>query len=129
MDKFLKYLPLASLMTIIGLGAGFFMWALDKSAEWEQTKQLLHTDPAEVIRAEEHIKTFEQDKKSQLQFEAHVDDITHELLSTARELKDQRKQDSIIRMKDAITNYQTKKQVDTLIKFWKQYNASVNNSE
>ena len=125
MKKLLEYIPLAILTTLAGLGLWLGSFIQDLATEREKDRQRMHTDPTTVIKTEEHIKQVEEDFKTRMEFQMHVDDITHELVQTAKELKNQRKQDSIIRMRDAITNYQTKQQVDTLIKFWREYNASV----
>jgi len=112
------------IMGFAGYMANAYVGEMKRMNDFEQR---IHSDPLDVLKAEEHIKTFEDDKKQILQFQNHVDEVTHELVETAKILFEQRKQDSIVRMKDAVTNYQTKQQVDTLIKFWRQYNAKTEN--
>ena len=124
--KILPYLPLATLMTVIGIGIGIAQFLIAEVQAREEIKQRIHSDPAKVIETEKHIENVEEDFKKRMEFQMHVDQMTHELLETAKEIKEQRKNDSIIRMRDAVSNYQMKKNVDTLIKFWKDYNAQAN---
>lgn len=123
----MKYLPLATLSAVVGFG----MWLADFLIKEAQTRQdielRLHTTPEDRIKAEEHTKNVEEDFKERMEFQMHVDDMVHELTEAAKEIKEQRKQDSIVRMKDAVTNYQTKELVDSIFIFWKEYNASVQN--
>jgi len=127
MEKIIKYLPLATLMTVIGIGIGIAKFLVEEVKNRSTIEQRLHATPEERLKAEEHVKTFEEDKKMMIQWRAHYDEVTHEVLNATRDLNKQRKQDSIVRMNDAITNYQTKQQVDTIVKYWKKYNESVNN--
>ena len=125
MKKILEYIPLAILTTLAGLGLWLGSFIQEFATEREQDRQRMHTDPTHVIKAEEHIKNVEEDFKQRMEFQIHLDEITEELTETAASLRQQRKNDSIVRMRDAVTNYQTKQQVDTLVKFWKEYNQSV----
>lgn len=123
LDKVLKYLPLASLLTILGFGLAAGKYFIQEIQYRERMEQRMHTDPKVVIEAEAHIEDFKEDKKQMMKFQQHVDEVFHELTQTANEIKRQRKQDSIIRMKDAVTNYQMKKTIDSINKYWKDYNA------
>jgi len=124
MKKILEYIPLAILTTLAGLGLWLGSFIQEFATEREQDRQRMHTDPTNVIKSEQHIKNVEEDFKLRMEFQLHLDEITEELTETAASLRQQRKNDSIVRMRDAVTNYQTKQQVDTLIKFWRQYNES-----
>lgn len=125
MDKIVKYVPLASLITILGFGFAFAKYLMDQAAKDATDEQRLLSTPEIRVKTEDHIENVEEDFKKRMKFEEHVDDIFHKFEETAARLEEQRKQDSIVRMRDAVTNYQTKQQVDTLIKFWKDYNESV----
>jgi len=126
LDKLVKYLPLASFLTIIGMGIAIVKYTIEESAKREADQQRMHSTPEERILLEEHLKNVDEDFKRQMRFEEHVDEVFHEFQETAKALREQRKQDSILKMRDAVTNYQTKQQVDTLIKFWREYNEKAN---
>ena len=113
------------IISLIGAVYGGYKWVSDQGKEKAEMEMRVHRDPQTVIKAEQHLENVDEDYKMRMEFQIHVDEVFHELTETAKQLKEQRRQDSIIRVRDAITNYQTKQNVDTLLKFWRSYNASV----
>ena len=115
------------IVSLIGVIYGAYTYVKDKGAKDREYEGRMHSTVEDRVIAEEHLKHFKEDLKVRTDFQIHVDQVLHDITQMGKRIEEQRKQDSILRMKDAVTNYQAKVNSDTLIKYWKEYNESVKN--
>lgn len=125
MDKFLKYLPLATLMTVVGIGIGIAQWVI-KEAE-ERKAQEIRIEATTFKDSDQRKDILDHEAKAPSDVETYLMFKTLDSVIKDKNIKDQWRDSMIMRM--AVTQYQAKAGTDTLNKRWDDYNKSVEDEE
>ncbi len=113
------------MVTVIGGGYGGYVWIQNNGMKTQDIEQRIFENPKQKFEVTQHTEEFDKTQKEIYKRERHLDSVVTIFNTGLITL------DTIIKVindrerRNAITNYQSKKNTDSILSLWKGYNENV----